>query len=185
MRLPPLGCPNFFTALNAKLETYNVLKQIWAINEDVFGAYFFNRPEIKIYWLAIGITAMMTNTSVEAFTFVVLTHELAHAYTHLGRNIDGHQWELQQFADTDDCIVEGLAQFYTRAVCKKLAARYPLPLTVFEAILAVQSPAYTCFQSWTIDKDDPGEFIRAAMLRVRREGITEIRHFAAILNSKG
>jgi hypothetical protein len=61
----------------------------------------------------IGITARALGVSPDALTIVVLAHELAHAYAHLGRDIDNERWETEQFAKSDIDIVEGLAQFYT------------------------------------------------------------------------
>ena len=38
---------------------------------------------------------MIYGFDVEALTYVVLAHELAHAYTHLGRDIDGNAWDTE------------------------------------------------------------------------------------------
>lgn len=103
--------------LAAALELEELRRKLRVINEDVLGAYFFLVPKIKIYWMAIGIVASLNQTSVEALTFFVLAHELAHGYTHVGYDIDEVQWETRAFADADLRIVEGLAQFYTQQVC--------------------------------------------------------------------
>jgi len=118
-------------ALSAELNKIEALQKIWGLQVDVLGAYFFRRPEVELYWLAIAIMASIAGVDVEPLTFVTLTHELAHAYTHLGRDIDGNQWETEDFSKSDDRIVEGLAQHYTQTVCQKLQLRYPAPLEVF------------------------------------------------------
>ena len=73
-----------------------LLKRMMAIEDDILGAYFYrehrnlfgNSPrnmKIELYWLVIGSVARMIGASVEGLMAVVLTHELAHAYTHVGR----------------------------------------------------------------------------------------------------
>lgn len=154
--------------LDAELKKVDLLSRILRIDEDILGAYYFRIPQVRIYWLAIAIVALMLDVEIEALTLVVLIHELAHAYTHLGRDIDGRQWETKTFAETDIHIVEGLAQFYTNSVCKKLAARFPSALNTFNSLLEKQSQPYTCFQAWIdVRKNDPSEFIRQCMIQTR------------------
>jgi hypothetical protein len=95
------------------------------------GAYFFRVPEVHLYWMVIGLVAGVLGISVESLTVVVAAHELAHAYTHLGRDIDGKRWDTEEFARADLNIVEGIAQFYTEVVSRKLEPRNPavLPAT--------------------------------------------------------
>ena len=71
--------------------------------------HFFKVPEIRLYWMAIALVAQMLAAPLDALTVVVLTHELAHAYSHLGRDIDGRRWETDAFAKTDLSIAEGIA----------------------------------------------------------------------------
>ena len=101
------------------------------IREDVLGAYFFHYNEVCIYWLAIGVFSALYEVPVEALTFVVLAHELAHAYTHLGYDIDDYDWPTERFHSTDVAIVEGLAQFYTEVVCKNLEDQMPQAIQAF------------------------------------------------------
>ncbi len=62
---------------------------------------------------------------IEDLAVVTLAHELSHAYTHVGRDIDGGTWRDPGFRQSDLAVVEGLAQFYTAAVAQKLAMRAP------------------------------------------------------------
>jgi hypothetical protein len=89
-----------------KLDDQQAAKKIVSIEEDVLGAYFFRIPEIRIYWIVIGITARVLGVAIDALTIVVLAHELAHAYTHLGRDIDNEQWATAAFSASDLDIVE-------------------------------------------------------------------------------
>ncbi|MBM3740920.1 MAG: hypothetical protein FJW39_34690, partial [Acidobacteria bacterium] len=118
-----------------KLDEAKAVELIIGIDEDVLGAYFFRIPEIRLYWVVIGITARILGVSAEALTIVVLAHELAHAYTHLGRDIDNEKWDTERFAAADLGIVEGLAQFYTHVVCARLEHRMPAALAAYKALL--------------------------------------------------
>ena len=141
------------------------------INEDVLGAYFYNAATVKIYWLAIGIFAALYNVSIEALTFVVLAHELAHAYTHKGSDIDGYLWPTSGFASTDIAILEGLAQFYTEVVCENLATQVPDASDAFEMLMAHQNDIYKTHRTWvTKGNRDNGEIVRVSLVQCRRSG---------------
>lgn len=164
-------------ALDGELNKVDLLKNILRIEQDILGAYFFRKPQIRIYWLAIGIVALMLDVEIEALTVAVLAHELAHAYTHLGRDIDGRQWETETFAQSDIHIVEGLAQYYTQSVCTKLAGRYPLALGAFNRLLEEQSAPYRCFGGWIEGKNDPGEFVRHCLIQTRAQSLIDYDAF--------
>lgn len=152
---------------------HDLVQELRRIDEDVLGAYFFHKPEVKIYWLAIGIFAALLGVSIEALTFVVLAHELAHAYTHLGSDIDGYVWPTRRFASTDVAIIEGLAQFYAEVVCGNLNAQVPEAVPAFEALLERQNEIYATHRNW-VRKDDrnSGEIVRVSLLECRRSGRT-------------
>jgi hypothetical protein len=46
--------------------------------------------------------------AVDDLAIVVLTHELAHAYTQLGADIDGRRWAAASFAKAETELKEGL-----------------------------------------------------------------------------
>ncbi|MGH9390920.1 MAG: hypothetical protein ACRD1Z_14990, partial [Vicinamibacteria bacterium] len=115
--------------------------ELKAVAEDVLGAYFFRRREVEIYWLVIGFMAGFLRVSEESLAMVVLTHELAHAFTHAGQDTDGRQWDTESFASASSHIVEGLAQVYTEAICGRLAENEPEALTAFQRLLRYQADA--------------------------------------------
>jgi hypothetical protein len=130
--------------LNDWLKKLGLLKRIGAIHEDILGAYFFRVPEIRLYWMVIGLISRTLGVSAEALTIVVAAHELAHAYTHIGRDIDGIRWETEAFAATELKIAEGLAQFYTAAVCTSLSDRFPAAKIAYEALLPCNRGLIPC-----------------------------------------
>ncbi len=154
-----------------KLDEMNAMERIFDIHEDVLGAYYFRIPEIRLYWVVIGIVARALGVSVEALTVVVLAHELAHAYTHFGLDIDNERWDTDRFARAELDIVEGLAQFYTQVVCKRIGQRMPAALHAYQALLAKQSGPYKAHLSWVRENEQGGEIVRISMIECRSRGI--------------
>jgi len=97
---------------------------------------------------------------------VVLTHELAHAYTQLGADIEGRRWFAPQFAKVEKELKEGLAQYYTDRVLRRVERRYPGALKVFLRMLPGQPPAYRTHEPW-VHEFSP-EAVRRAIIEVRR-----------------
>jgi hypothetical protein len=148
-----------------------VLKQITEIQEDILGVYRLTPDQgaaVELYWLPIAMLAAMADVPIEDLTVVVLIHELAHGYTHLGRDIDGQHWTDQSFAESDLRVVEGLAQFYTEIISQKMSARTPGIYTAFQALLKFQSGAYLVHQNWLTDhRRQIGETVRFALIAAR------------------
>jgi hypothetical protein len=166
------GCADFAGFVSSSLEEVQILKRLMEINEDVLGAYFFRVPEVRLYWMAIGIVAGMLGVTAESLTVVVLAHELAHAYTHLGSDIDGQRWANERFAAANLHVVEGLAQFYAETVCTKMLQRYPAPMDTFRRLVKLQPPPYTLYREWCeeIGPSRAGEAFRFAMIQERSVG---------------
>lgn len=176
-------CIGWAADVAEELEIYarraELLKRIVDIKEDVLGVYTFRETpvssaygllagEISLYWLVIGAVARLLGVRAEALTVVVLAHELAHAYTHLGMDIDGRRWE-HGFAK-DRHIAEGLAQYYTHAAVERLAERdHAEPRLAYQALLRHQSGPYRAHDSWVQRQYTP-EVVRGALLAAREEG---------------
>jgi hypothetical protein len=167
----------FIQDLLKEIKKYELFEKIRGINEDILGAYFFRVPKIEIYWMVIGIVCSMLGVSVEALTIVVLTHELAHAYSHLGLDIDGVQWETEAFAKADLNIVEGLAQYYTASICEALSPRNPDAKEAFEQLLTGQPAPYKVHQEWCADDERAGEIVRYGLIQCRSKDIIAYHEF--------
>lgn len=166
------------TTLLAILDENDPLKVVLAIRDDFLGVYeydvadaprdgaFPNRAKIKLYYQVIGLVAEWMGCGVEDLTVVVLAHELAHAYTQLGADIDGNRWPARNFALAEHELKEGLAQYYTLRTLRRVQGRYPGASAVFAAMLPYQPQAYRVHQDW-VDRYSP-EAVRRAMLEVRR-----------------
>ena len=160
----------------------DIIEGFKKINHDVLGAYFFRIPEINIYWMALGIISSGRNIDLEGLTVVVLTHELAHAYSHRGYDIDGNLWGTEAFAESDLKIVEGLAQQYTRVICEnKLLERYPQAKAAYEKLLKIQEGPYTVHMDWMKNDYRSGEIIRYTMINARLREIREYDKFLKLM----
>lgn len=166
---------DFFSDILKTIDLFKLPDVIREIREDILGAYFFNVPVIQIYWMPIGLFAAVLDVSIEDLSFVVLAHELAHAYTHVGLDIDGVQWKTEEFARADKMIIEGLAQFYTESICNKYVNRQPAILNAFNKLLEKQSEPYTDFRTW--EKQHGSEIVRFSMIAARSNNIREYRDF--------
>lgn len=170
------------SALLAAIDKAALRKKIALIQVDVFGCYYFRFPEIHLYWLAIAIFARTAGIDIAALTLVVLAHELAHAYTHLGADIDGTRWDTIAFASAHLDIVEGLAQFYTKVISEKLKTKNPSMLAAFSKLLEHQAGPYLAHKRWT--ESEPrfaGEVVRAAMIEARTRAVKEIDAFEKVV----
>jgi len=165
----------YFRNILKAIDDLKLPDMIKEIKEDVLGAYFFYVPMIEIYWMPVGLIAGILNVPIEDLSFVVLAHELAHAYSHLGLDIDGAKWETRTFAAANIKIVEGLAQYYTESICKKYVGRQPRVMEAFEKLLKNQSAPYTHFRSWDINQ--ASEVVRFAMIAARTNSITKHEKF--------
>ena len=170
--------------------SFDLLGKILEVNEDVLGAYFPPRsrgyggqtdPRIELYWAVIGLVAPLIKVTPEALCVVVLAHELAHAFTHMGADIDGHRWDTDAFVKSKTELKEGLAQYYTEATCKKLGVLAPTATDAYERLLEKQPDAYKVHVPW-LSNYRPEE-VRLALVETRRTEESEISKFDAVLNT--
>jgi len=165
----------YFNKILKAIDELKLPDIIREIKEDVLGAYFFYVPVIEIYWMPIGLIAGILNVAVEDLSFVVLAHELAHAYSHLGLDIDGVKWDTDAFANAEMMIVEGLAQYYTQSICDKYVGRQPHVMDAFKKLLEKQSEPYTHFKNWEIN--NASEVVRFSMIAARNNNLTKYKNF--------
>jgi len=173
-----------------RLEAHDPVGKVLTVNEDILGAYIYrtdvhdefatNGARISIYWCVIGLVSDWLGSSVEDLTVVVMAHELAHAYTQLGADIDGRRWPSFYFRKAETALKEGLAQFYAFRALKRLQGRFPGAIDAFEALLAKQPEPYHAHEPW-VEHFSP-EAIRQAMLEVRRWREGTLEQFTDRLN---
>jgi hypothetical protein len=160
-------------SLCQRLATFDLTKFILRVNEDVLGVYRYKvrhdyddpDPKIELYWGVIGLIARDLGISVEDLASVVLAHELAHAYTHVGSDADDRYWNTRHFNESSVGLKEGLAQYYTDLVCQRLERDAPGIRGAYKKLLPKQPEAYHVQEQW---KDSTPEIVRHAMLGIRR-----------------
>jgi len=190
--VPPIR--DLVKELRAHVDRFDPVKRILEVDEDVLGCYRYRLPSegmifstdpfkgsIELYWGVIGLVAGMLGVSIESLTAVVLAHEIAHAYTHLGADIDCERWASIGFSRSDHALKEGLAQYYTHLVGDRLDVQVQGTFATYEQLLEHQPDAYKTHSLW-VTKFTPEE-IRLAMLEVRRTGTGTCKDFDAALRN--
>jgi hypothetical protein len=164
-----------------------VVQQIKDIHEDILGVYRFQPGQgsaVELYWLPIAMVAAMLDVAIEDLTVVVLIHELAHGYTHVGRDIDGTSWDDAGFRESDLAVVEGLAQFYTEVISEKLAARTPGLFTAYQALLNLQGGLYHAHRDWLKgDRRQMGETVRFTLIAARSQGAVRDEQWRGLMGA--
>jgi hypothetical protein len=158
-----------------KLKEFDLTKFVLEVNQDVLGVYRYRlakriddpQSKIELYWGVIGLIARDLGIEPEQLTCVVLAHELAHAYTHLGSDADDEYWSTNGFSASAPDVVEGLAQYYGWLVCKRLDELLPGTLNAYDSLLKKQSGPYLAHKAWM--KEFTAEHVRLAMLHTRRD----------------
>ena len=137
-----------------------LFSQLYLTGSDVFGSYSLTTHQIELYYVPMLIFSTLSQVDAGAFYAIVLAHELAHAYTHVGRDIDGHYWEEFEYADP--YVAEGLAQYYT----ERFAQHFPELLPTYNTLLAWQSGPYLAHCHWPEHYDK--ETVRSTLIETRR-----------------
>lgn len=178
---------DYASQLLEMLDHADPVRKILDIRDDVLGTYTFasspnvylTTPYIHLYWGVIGLVANMLSVSTEALTCVVLSHELAHGYTHKGSDIDGERWDTRAFQESERPLVEGIAQYYTHQICQRLESRMPDVFNAYDELLKYQPDDYRVHLNWVTDYSP--EIVRTGIIEARRNRITEISVFESML----
>jgi hypothetical protein len=187
-----LEASDFIERLIRVAQRVSVAKWILEVDEDILGVYWWTQPtwrsiqrgqpdddsrdgHVELYWGVIGIVARVINVPIEDLTAVVLAHELAHAYSHLGTDIDGRRWRTDRFAVGDRELVEGLAQHYALAACRRIARFAPGCEKAYRALLPHQPSPYRVQEAW--EQSFSKEAIRLALIETRRTGQHTLANF--------
>jgi hypothetical protein len=160
-----------------------IVERMRTIERDWLGAYFFRQGRIELYAPAIALWSEYCGVPIEDMAIVVLAHELAHAVTHMGRDMDGRVWATNDFVAATTFLVEGLAQFYTNRVCDRLMDRRPAVRTAFDLLNKNQAPPYQEFQRWTKIGPLVGEAVRQALIDCRVARVKDHNAFYALVET--
>jgi hypothetical protein len=163
------------------VDAYDLVKEILNIDNHILGCYRFqNKPssvhsnpfgpilgEVLLFWGVIGLVSTRLGVEVEALTAVVLAHELAHAYSHLGFDIDGKRWDNEGFKNSDSSVKEGLAQYYTERVIGRLQPKIPGAWDAYIKLLEKQNRDYCTHKIWMDEIHVTPETVRSALIQLK------------------
>jgi hypothetical protein len=145
----------------------SAVRRLLAVDKDIFGTYRVSAGEarIDIYWAVIGYVARSLGVDPVDLAVVVLVHELAHAFSHLGKDADGSDWA--GFWKAEAGLAEGIAQYYTHLVLEnaQLRGRADTAKHAYELLLPHQPEIYQRHTSW-VRRWQP-EAVRAALIEAR------------------
>jgi hypothetical protein len=169
------------------LSGFDLAKRLLAVEGHVLGAYFppqrkwhtVKPPYIELYWAVIGLIAQLIGASATSLTVVVLAHELAHAFTQVGADIEGYRWEPEIFHGAEIGLKEGIAQYYTAKVCERLERLAPDAKATYETLLEKQPDAYRTHIPWLNEHKE--EEVRLALVQARRSNVTAVNAFDELL----
>ena len=115
----------------------------------------------------------MLDVSIEDLTVVVLIHELSHGYTHLGRDIDGAQWDDSAFGKSARRSLRASPSSTRRLSPLHWDLAQGLP-AAYGSLLKLQSGPYLAHQDWLKgDRWRRGETVRFALIAARSHGPTD------------
>lgn len=148
---------------------------------DSFGQYHYDgkRPYVSINILYCIIFCQQHNLNLYSFVLSTYVHELAHLYTHLGKDKDGKIWE--NFNQVNNTILEGLAQYYSYEYSKEIGGQSDFET---ESDLTDDTGKYL-FSNMYREYKHYAKFSRqqvyTAMIFARRNGITDKKEFRNLL----
>ena len=165
-----------------RLKEFDILKLTKSIfpflkpqNEDIFGSYFPKDRKIEIYVFPIKLFCILHGLDDKTLFVIVLAHELAHGYNHIGLDKDNRMWD--SFGKTDHFVAEGLAQYYTSQFIYQYLHRNFKLIEVFETLLEFQPEPYQIFKKWDLSLEQ----MYGAFIDARRNNITVYEQFEPIM----
>jgi hypothetical protein len=130
------------------------------------GSYAPDERLIELYLGKICETAEHLDVRVEALHFVVELHEAAHAVVHLGRDLDGENFDTQAFKSVDDgADPSPLHEVFAQLLCFAAVKSDPELLACFNKLNQYQPEVY---RQWERFQTLVPEQVRTALLAIRR-----------------
>jgi len=143
--------------------------------DDLLGVFFHCRikhnipimqPWIELYPQVIAYFSFVLGVSADSLATVVLTHELAHAYSLAGYDLNCSRGKLLCTYVPKD-MAEGIAQYYTHAVCEQLEHSYSGLSKAFDELLDGQRKPYKIFKGWLKPDSLNHEAVRSVWIKYR------------------
>jgi len=149
---------------------------------ELYGVYKSRAPrsfrsQVEIFISKIYYDCLNFGWDVEALYVIVLCHELAHGYHHLGIDSDDNYW--QNYNILDRKIKESLAQYYTeKFITSNKECSSKKFITVFDDLCSKQPKEYRIHKSWP---KQSYEATRIVMVESRKKYITRYKPFEDLI----
>ena len=161
------------------------IERLLAIQDDILGKYCAKntKGEVTLYWAAIGIVAELLEVDIEDLAVVTLIHELAHGYTHLGRDPDSDRWSYEVMMNPKNLpVVEGVAQYFTDLISEHIGVKKrPEVHIAYLKLRRRQRGVYRIHDRW-VEEFSPLTMY-AALTEYRRGELTNHVEFCQMLDS--
>ena len=140
--------------------------------DNLLGAYYPNKVEIIIYDKMIKYTSNELGISADALSTIVFIHETVHAFSHIGRDLDGRYWTdysipLSSQPDSSPSVFhESIAQYYTYKLIEYLGDNELMKaFRTFEEHLSEE------YRIWRKTKEMPLEKMREILIGCRNKPV--------------
>jgi hypothetical protein len=136
--------------------------------DNLLGSYDPQRRKVTLYSQLIRFAARELGVDQDAVSTVVYIHETVHAFSHIGRDLNGHMWDSPPplVADSPDEQIsqaqEAIAQYYTYKLLDWLGDD-----RLFKAFLALEKVCSPVYRIWRQTEQYSLEQMRAVLIRYR------------------
>jgi hypothetical protein len=155
---------------NGRLADFVSGEQRNYVVDNLLGAYFPGRTEVVLYPRMIEYTAQDLGVDEDSLSTIVYIHETVHAFSHIGKDHDGHSWHDFSLPMSDQPEFEpsrpheAIAQYYTFKLLEKL--RDKRLMQTFRN-LELHSPEV--YRAWRTTESYSLEQMRSILVEYRRK----------------
>ncbi|MBL7766289.1 MAG: hypothetical protein JNJ58_09365 [Chitinophagaceae bacterium] len=160
-----------------KYKVEEILEQLYTNKDrslDIWGTYNLNNSHIELYIIPLVLFTKLFPIDLEYALLTTLVHEMAHAFHHIGKDSEGLEWE--SMGNSDDNIVEGLAEYYTWQFVEDHKDQHPEMKKTYDYMYKCLGGPYIIFQEW-IHNGYSRDHVRIALQATRRYGIIKYEEF--------
>jgi len=145
-------------------------KKNYAI-DNLLGSYFPTDCRVVLYRKMIERAAKDLAVDEDALSTVVYIHETVHAFSHLGRDLDGAYWKTFALPMADSlgglpsATHEAIAQYFTFKLLERLQDD-----RLMNAYLSLESVCSDVYRAWRATQHYTPEQMREALMKCRKAG---------------
>ncbi|MFW5662197.1 MAG: hypothetical protein ACOCZW_00615 [Bacteroidota bacterium] len=171
---------DFAQNLQQKHNINNMIRQLFNIlgkdYRDIFGSYSIFSHRVEIYLLPCIAYCKLKKIDLDVLLIIVLAHELAHGYNHIGRDKDGCWW--RNFYDLEVELAESLANYYTNQFIQYYNKKIKGIENTFNSLVSIMPEPYGLFRVW----DAEFEQVFSAFIEARRNNTVKYDEFLYYLS---